>query len=185
MKTMIQIKTKTTDTRRLEESYIQDRLSFFTRIRAAGRTLEEAEDILQDLYTEAVDRIPLLPEINNLTGWLHTLLTRRIIDLWRHDRVRRKAGETGVADEVIQEIIDGACLNPLDEYVQDSVIDALYSAINALPKKQRDVIQYQVFENRTFREISDKTGVSINTLTARKRAAVSTLGVSLRRWMET
>ena len=102
----------------------------------------------------------------------------------KHDRVRKNAGETGVADEVIQEIIDSACLNPLDEYVQDAVIDALYSAIAALPKKQRDVIRYQVFDNRTFREISDQTGISINTLTARKRAAVSALGISLRRWME-
>lgn len=184
MKIMIQTTTEETVINRLEESYNQDRPSFFARIRAAGRTLEEAEDILQDLYTEAVCKIPLLPEINNLTGWLHTLLTRRIIDWWRHDRVRKNAGDTGVADEVIQDIIVGACLNPLDEYVQDTVIDALYSAIAALPKKQRDVIRYQVFENRTFREISDETGISINTLTARKRAAVSALGVSLRRWME-
>ena len=64
-----------TVTNRLEESYRKDRSSFFARIRAAGRTLEEAEDILQDLYTEAVYKIPLLPEIKNLTGWLHTLLT--------------------------------------------------------------------------------------------------------------
>lgn len=184
MKTMIQTKPDATTKKRLEESYRQDRNSFFARIRAAGRTLEEAEDILQDLYTEAVDKLPLLPEIRNLTGWLHTLLTRRIIDWWRHDRVRRKTGETGVADEVIQEIIDSACLNPLDEYVQETVIDALYSAMAALPKKQRDVLQYQVFENRTFREISEETGISINTLTARKRAAISALGVSLRRWME-
>lgn len=184
MKTMIQTTMEPTVTNRLEESYRKDRSSFFARIRAAGRTLEEAEDILQDLYTEAVYKIPLLPEINNLTGWLHTLLTRRIIDWWRRERVRRNAGETGVADEVIQEIIDGVCLNPLDEYVQDTVIDALYSAIAALPKKQRDVIRYQVFENKTFREISDETGISINTLTARKRAAVSALRVSLRRWME-
>ena len=184
MKTMIETTTNVSVTNRLEESYIRDRASFFARIRAAGRTLDETEDILQDLYAEAVDKLPLLPEIRNLTGWLHTLLTRRIIDWWRHDRVRRNAGETGVADEVIQEIIDGARLNPLDEYVQDAVIDALYSAIAALPKKQRDVIRYQVFENKTFREISDETGISINTLTARKRAAVSALGVSLRRWME-
>ena len=184
MKTMIPTTTEPTAASRLEESYIQDRPSLFARVRAAGRTLEEAEDILQDLYAEALDKIPLLPEIRNLGGWLQTLLTRRIIDWWRHDRVRKNAGETGVANEVIQEIIDGACLNPLDEYVQDAVIDALYSAIAALPKKQRDVIRYQVFENRTFREISDQTGISINTLTARKRAAVSALGISLRRWME-
>ena len=77
---MIPTTTEPTAASRLEESYIQDRSSLFARVRAAGRTLEEAEDILQDLYAEALDKIPLLPEIRNLGGWLQTLLTRRIID---------------------------------------------------------------------------------------------------------
>lgn len=63
------------------------------RVRAAGRTLEEAEDLIHDVYAETIERLPVLPGIRNLPAWINSLLTRRMIDLWRHDRVRAAASK--------------------------------------------------------------------------------------------
>ena len=168
---------------RLDKAYRNEKPRLLARLRSVGRTLEEAEDIVQDVYTETVSRLPLISEIRNLPAWLNWLLKRRLIDSWRHDRVREAKGETDVSEETLREIISGAGLNPLGSYIRECLIDALNDALHALPKPQRRVIEAQVFGGMTFREISEKTGESIDTLTARKRYAIKNLSRALKHWM--
>ena len=111
-------------------------------------------------------------------------MTRRMIDLWRHDRVRTAAGETEVAEETLREIIAGTGLDPLDRFVRGSLVDALNDALRVLPAPQRKVIEAQVFGGKTFREIAEATGESIDTLTARKRYAIKNLSRALRHWID-
>ncbi len=170
--------------RRIEDVYKREKPRFLARVRAAGRTLEEAEDIVHDAYAETMQRLQLLANIHNLPAWINTLITRRLIDAWRHDRVRTASGETDVAEDTLREIICGVGLDPLDSYVRDSLMDALNDAIRALPEPQRRVVEAQVFGGLTFREIADATGESIDTLTARKRYAVRNLSRALRNWIE-
>lgn len=172
------------ESRRLERAYNSEKAKFLARLRAAGRTLEEAEDIVHDVYAETMARLPLLPGIRNLPAWLSSLLRRRMIDAWRHDTVRAKAGEAKITEETLREIIAETGLNPLDRFVRESLMDALNDAIRMLPEPQRKVIEAQVFGGMTFREISEKTGESIDTLTARKRYAVQKLSHALRHWIE-
>jgi DNA-directed RNA polymerase specialized sigma24 family protein len=46
---------------RVEKAYRSEKPRLMARVRAAGRTLEEAEDLLHDVYAEAMERVPLLP----------------------------------------------------------------------------------------------------------------------------
>ncbi len=178
-------KTEGTDDRsRLEKAYRSEKPRFLSRLRNAGRTLEEAEDLIHDVYAETMERLPVLDGIRNLPAWINSLLTRRMIDLWRHDRARRAAGETEVAGEALQEIIAETGLDPLDSFVRENLLDALNDALRALPAEQRKVIEAQVFGGKTFREISEAAGVSIDTLTARKRYALRNLSRALRHWIE-
>jgi RNA polymerase sigma factor (sigma-70 family) len=169
---------------RLTEAYKNETPRLMARVRAAGRTLEDAEDLVQDVYAETLERLPLVAEIRNLPAWINSLFTRRLIDLWRHQRVRAAAGEVDVAEETLQEIIADVGLNPLDALVRDSLIDALNDAIRALPREQRQVVEAQVFGGLTFREIAEATGESIDTLMARKRYAVRHLSRALRHWID-
>jgi len=154
------------------------------RLRAAGHRLEEAEDLLHDVYAEMMERLPLVKSIRNLPAWINSLFTRRLIDLWRHKRVRRASGERDVAEETLEEIIAEAGWDPLDNYIRASLVDALSDAMKGLPTEQRAVLEAQVFDGLTFREISEASGVGIDTLTARKRYAVGTLARALHHWME-
>jgi len=169
---------------RIEEAYRKEKPRFIARLRKAGRSLQEAEDILHDAYAELLESLPTVPDIRNLPAWINSLLGRRLIDSWRHDRVRRAAGETSVAEETLEEIIGDAGLDPHDEYVRESLSDALDDAIKALPAPQRKVIEAQVFGGLTFREIAESTGESIDTLTARKKYALGNLAKALKHWIE-
>jgi RNA polymerase sigma factor (sigma-70 family) len=169
---------------RLEQAYTGEKPRLMARLRAAGRTLEEAEDLVHDVYAEVMERLPLVPQIRNLPAWINSLVTRRLIDSWRHERVRIAAGETDVTEETLREIIAGVGLDPLDGFIRTGLMDALNDALRALPAPQRRVVEAQVFGGLTFREISEATGESIDTLTARKRYALRNLARALKHWIE-
>jgi RNA polymerase sigma factor (sigma-70 family) len=170
--------------KRLAEAYQSEKPRLLARLRAAGRTLEEAEDMVQDAYTEVLERLPLVATIRNLPAWINALVTRRMIDAWRHDRARAASGEADVAEDTLREIIADTGLDPMDGFVRASLVDALNDALRALPAPQRRVVEAQVFGGLTFREIADATGESIDTLTARKRYALKSLARALRHWIE-
>ncbi len=169
---------------RLAEAYRTEKPRLLARLRAVGRSLEEAEDLVHDVYVETMERLHLLAGIRNLPAWINSLFTRRLIDAWRHERVRAASGETDVAEDTLREIIAGAGLDPLDCFVRDSLVDAMNDALRALPAAQRRVVEAQVFGGLTFREMAGATGESIDTLTARKRYALHNLSRALRHWID-
>ncbi len=170
--------------RRIEKAYNSEKPRFIARLRAAGHSLEAAEDLVHDVYAETLARVPLVPGIHNLPAWINSLLTRRLIDAYRHEKVRIARGETDVAEETLQQIIAAAGFDPLERYVRDCLVDALNDALYALPIAQRKVVEAQVFGGMTFREISEATGENIDTLKARKRYAIAGLSRALRHWID-
>lgn len=169
---------------RVEKAYKSEKPRLLARLRAAGRSLEEAEDLVHDVYAEILARLPLVPNILNLPAWINSLFTRRLIDAWRHEKVRKSCGETDVAEDTLREIIKSTGLDPLEAYVRDCLADALNDALRVLPAAQREVVEAQVFGGLTFREIAAATGESIDTLTARKRYAIRNLSRALRHWID-
>jgi RNA polymerase sigma factor (sigma-70 family) len=183
------MKDETTDEeteagRRLAEAYRSEKPRLLARLRAAGRSLEEAEDLVHDVYAEVMGDLALVAAIRNLPAWINSLFTRRVIDAWRHEKARAASGETDVAEETLEEIISGAGLDPQDAFVRESLVDALNDALHALPLGQRRVVEAQVFGGMTFREIAEATGENIDTLKARKLYALRNLSRALRHWIE-
>jgi RNA polymerase sigma factor (sigma-70 family) len=170
--------------RRLEKAYKSEKPRFMARLRAAGRTMEEAEDLIHDVYVETMERLHLVADIRNLPAWINSVFTRRLIDAWRHERVRAARGETDVTEDTLREIIAGAGLDPQDGFVRESLVDAVNDALRVLPPAQRKVVEAQVFGGMSFRQIAEATGESIDTLTARKRYALRNLSRALRHWID-
>ena len=170
--------------KRVEAAYASEKPRLLARLRATGRSLEDAEDLVHEVYAETLERLPLVADIRNLPAWINSLFTRRLIDVWRHEQVRRTSGETDVTEETLREIIAETGLDPLDGFVRDSLLDALNDALRLLPVEQRRVLEAQVFGGLSFRQIADRTGESIDTLTARKRYAIRNLARALRHWIE-
>jgi DNA-directed RNA polymerase specialized sigma24 family protein len=90
---------------RLAGVYKSEKPRLLARLRAAGRSLEEAEDLVHDVYAETMEHLHLVATIVNLPAWINSLFTRRLIDAWRHERVRAASGEIDVAEDTLREIM--------------------------------------------------------------------------------
>jgi RNA polymerase sigma factor (sigma-70 family) len=123
----------------------------------------DAEDILQEVFYELVEANRLLMPIDHITGWLFRVARNRITDLFRKTRL-----ETSGVEDLLPSLDAG----PEELYIRNLLLDELASAIDELPKEQRDVFVAHEFEGRSFKEMAAETGASINTLLARKRYAV-------------
>ncbi len=158
---------------RLDATYREHHISLRRFIRSKVSDGDTAEDILQDVFERAVDSVNTSEPIENLVAWLFRTASNRVVDWYR----RRFRTEVSIETEeqTLEELVVSIGLGLEDDMVREMVLEELYDAIDELPESQREVILRQAINGETFREISQSTGVSINTLLARKRYAVTAL----------
>jgi RNA polymerase sigma factor (sigma-70 family) len=160
----------------------QSRLRNFIRRRVPDP--RDAEDILQEVFYELVEANRLLMPIEHVTGWLFRVARNRITDLFR----KKKPGsfsDVAVADNDeeflhLEDLLPSPDAGPEALYARSVLLDELEFALDELPEEQREVFVGHEFEGRTFKEMAAETGVSVNTLLARKRYAVLHLRKRLR-----
>jgi len=159
---------------RLEKVYRSERTSLLGFIRSRTGSLEEAEDLLQDVFFQAIRAASVTEPIENVVGWLYTIARNKIID-----RYRRRRNDLSLQQErediTLEELLADSGINIEKEFIRRAVMDALIEALEELPPEQRDAFIQQAIEGKTFREISEQSGVPLNTLIARKRYAVQFL----------
>lgn len=138
----------------------------------------DAEDILQEVFYELVETYRLMEPIERVGAWLFRVARNRIIDLFR--RKRAATLESGSFDDQgfsrhWQEFLPSPEKGPEAAYAHNVLIEELTAAIEELPREQREVFIAHEIDGKSFREISDATGLGINTLLSRKRYAVMRL----------
>jgi RNA polymerase sigma factor (sigma-70 family) len=161
----------------------QSRLRNFIRRRVPDPG--DAEDILQDVFYRLVEANRLLMPIEHVTGWLFQVARNRITDMFRKKEPENFSDLDEVNDEgersSFEDLLPSPDAGPEALYVRNVLLDELETAMDELPEQQREVFEAHEFEGRSFKEISEETGVSINTLLSRKRYAVLHLRERLRR----
>jgi RNA polymerase sigma-70 factor (ECF subfamily) len=169
--------------KRIEAAYRENGRRLVMRARKSVRNPADAEDAVQDVFLRLLENVDVVDSILNLPAWIFRGVRNRVIDLWRHARAKKRAGETEVSAEAIEEVMGAAGFDPADRYARAELADALSAAIDALPSEQRDVIEAQVFEGSTFEELAARWRVPVNTLMTRKRLGVKKLAAALREWV--
>lgn len=133
----------------------------------------DAQDILQDVFYQFIGNTQ---PIEQLTGWLFTVARNKITD-----RKRKRKPEllndifTDADDDEMlgwAELFFDADNNPETDYLRSLFWEALNNALNELPEDQKTVFVLNELESVPFKEISERTGVPVNTLLSRKRYAV-------------
>ena len=150
----------------------------YIRNRIPGRV--EAEDILQDVFYQLTLGFRDLERIENLTAWLYTVTNNRIIDFFRKKKpvsisFTERTGENDEGPVSLAEILPAIGSAPEDEELRAMIWDTIEEVLNDLPDEQRTVFIAHEFEDIGFKEISEATGVGVNTLISRKRYAVLAL----------
>jgi RNA polymerase sigma factor (sigma-70 family) len=161
----------------------QSRLLNFIRRRVPDP--RDAEDILQDVFYRLVEANRLLMPIEHVTGWLFRVARNRITDLFRKKEPENFSElELGdEEDELLQfeDLLPSPDAGPEAVYARNVLLRELERAVGELPKDQREVFVAHELEGHSFKELSAESGVSVNTLLARKRYAVLHLRERLQR----
>ena len=160
--------------RRITEAVKQEQSRLRNFIRRRVPDPRDAEDILQDVFSELVEANRLLMPIDHLTGWLFRVARNRITDLFRKMRPERLSEAVGGDDEslTLEDLLPSPDAGPEALYARSVLLEELEDALDELPDEQREVFVGHEIEGRSFKEMAAASGVSVNTLLSRKRYAV-------------
>ena len=175
------------DDRRITEVVRREQSRLLNFIRRHVPDTVDAEDVLQDVFYRLVEANRLLMPIEHVTGWLYRVARNRITDLFRKKELENFSEiQVGEDEEGLQfeDLLPSPDEGPDAVLFRNVLLNELKRALSELPKEQREVFIAQELEGRSFKELSAQTGVSINTLLARKRYAVLRLRERLRRVYE-
>ena len=115
----------------------------------------DAEDAVQDLFVKLWGNRDQLDTVPNFKAYCTTLMKNLCIDRLRKEQ-RVQAMEPGP---------DIAETRRVDEdYDAREKLERVMAAIERLPARQRDVMKMYVFEEMSYEEIAEKTGMSNLTL---------------------
>lgn len=162
----------------IENLFRQDRKKYLGFIRQRVRSQEEAEDILQDVFANVLAASKDVQKpIENIASWVFTSIRNRIIDTYRKKKADPFAdfGTQEQKDDgfdVVERFLGDFSYNPEDDLVRKTIWEAVLKGLDELPPEQKEVFVKNEFEGVSFREMSEASGVNINTLLARKRYAV-------------
>jgi len=157
------------------------RLRNFIRKRVPNES--DVEDLWQEVLYELVQASRLLMPIETVTGWLYRVARNRITDLFRKKKPDLFSDEAVLDDEgdllEIEDLLPSPDAGPEALYLRSLLLDELEAALAELPADQRAVFVAHEIEGRSFKDLAEETGVSVNTLLSRKRYAVLALRLRL------
>jgi RNA polymerase sigma factor (sigma-70 family) len=168
---------------RISEAFARERERLWRFIRSRVPNDADAEDVLQDVFSELVEAERLMQPLRQAGAWLFRVARNRIIDRFRKKAVEAaqsfpeaESGETRLLDD----LLPGRDASPEAAYAREVLLDELDAALEELTEEQRDVFIAHELEGRSFRELAEETGLSVNTLLSRKHYAVMHLRRRLR-----
>jgi RNA polymerase sigma factor (sigma-70 family) len=143
----------------------------------------EAEDIVQESLYELVLAHRMMQPVEQAGAWLARVARNRIIDRFRRKDARPGAAEV-MSDEEdaasgLADLLPAADGGPEAAVMRGILLAEVEAALAELPAEQREVFIAQELDGVSFRELAQRSGVSINTLLSRKRYAVRFLRARL------
>ncbi len=162
--------------RQISQAFAEQRGRLRSFIRRRVPDPADVEDILQDVFYRLVEANRLLMPIEHVTAWLFQVARNRITDVFRKKKPENFSdvapqNETGEMLQ-IEDMLPSPDAGPEAAYFRTLLLEELEIALDELPDEQREVFVAHEFEGRSFKELSEESGVKVSTLLARKRYAV-------------
>ena len=153
-------------------NYQENRTGLLNYIKSKINRIEEAEDIVQDVYLQAMKSMNIAEPVENLFGWLFTVANNKIIDWYR----KKSRHNVPLEEEhSLMEMLDIDENQHFDSQSKKMISNSIMKAIDKLSLEQKNVFIMHNIENRTFKEIAAVEDISINTALARNRYAILNL----------
>ena len=165
------------DQERIGQIYNRERNLLLAYIRKRIPAWYDAEDMLQDVFFQLTIGHKELNRIENLRAWIYTITNNRIIDRFRKKQLKTINLDSSMSNNdgeplKLSEILPDLSSSPEGEELKKIIWDTIEDTLDDLPVEQSEVFVMHEFEDMSFKEISKRTGTSVNTLISRKRYAV-------------
>ena len=153
----------------------------YSYIHFSVRNDELAEDVFQETFVKAIVTIQQgrYTENGKFAAWLTRIAHNLVIDLFRQEKNENVVSN----DETEVDLFNDVKLsddNIETKLVNEQVLSDVRRLVDFLPDNQREVVYMRFYQDLSFKEISEITGVSINTALGRMRYAL----LNLRRMAE-
>jgi RNA polymerase sigma-70 factor (ECF subfamily) len=131
-----------------------------------------AEDVFQDTFIKVIRTLKLgkYNEEGKFLPWVMRIAHNLVIDHFRKSNRMPKFQNSG--DFSIFSVLSDTSLNAEKAIIKDQVESDVRRLIEELPDDQKEVLVMRMYQDMSFKEISDRTGVSINTALGRMRYAL-------------
>jgi RNA polymerase sigma-70 factor (ECF subfamily) len=134
-----------------------------------------ADDIFQDTFIKVIKTLKSnsYNEEGKFLPWVMRISHNLIVDHYRKNKKMPMLRET--EEFSIFSILTDNSLNAEGRIITDAIEKDLHKIIQQLPDDQREVLEMRIFQDLSFNEIAEQTGVSINTALGRMRYALMNL----------
>jgi RNA polymerase sigma-70 factor (ECF subfamily) len=142
----------------------------------------DAENIVQDIFLHLWEHRGILPTLGNLNAFLFTMVKNRCIDFLRR---QLKMSGRNVALSAVQEKELELKLYSLQEFDERALSDAeietlIRNAIDSLPERCREVFILSRLDGLRHKEISERLGITVNTVERQIQIALNKLRLALK-----
>ena len=132
-----------------------------------------AEDVFQETFIKAITTIKQGRYVENgkFRAWIMRIAHNLVIDYFRQERNENTVSN----DETEIDLLNNAnlCEGTIeDQLVYGQILQDVKKLIQYLPESQREVLEMRYYQGLSFKEISEQTGISINTALGRMRYAI-------------
>ncbi|MAW94075.1 MULTISPECIES: sigma-70 family RNA polymerase sigma factor [unclassified Leeuwenhoekiella] len=133
------------------------------------------EDIFQDTFIKVIRTLKRggYNEEGKFLPWVMRISHNLVIDYFRKNKRMPKFDNTG--DFNIFSVLGDPDLNAEKRIIKNQVENDVRKLIDELPEDQRDVLVMRIYKDMSFKEIAERTDVSINTALGRMRYALINL----------
>ena len=134
-----------------------------------------SDDIFQDTFIKVIKTLKSnsYNEEGKFLPWVMRISHNLIVDHFRKNKKMPMYRET--EEFSIFSIMTDNSPNIESRIITDQVENDLQRLIEELPDDQKEVLQMRIYQDLSFKEIADLTGVSINTALGRMRYALMNL----------
>ncbi len=134
-----------------------------------------ANDIFQETFMKVIRTLKKgsYNDEGKFLPWVNRIAHNLIIDHFR--RNQKMPTTNGGPDFDIFDIIKDKSLNVEEEAIKDQILSDVKKLVHQLPFDQKEVLMMRMYFNMSFKQIAEKTNVSINTALGRMRYALINL----------
>lgn len=130
------------------------------------------EDIFQDTFIKVIRTLKMgrYNEEGKFLPWVMRIAHNLVIDYFRKNKRMPSFKNTDEFD--IFSVLKDNDLNAENTIIKNQILLDVKELIHELPQEQKEVLVMRIYKDMSFKEISENTGVSINTALGRMRYAL-------------